>query len=157
MNNNKIVKISAFKRTVYTEITIEAPIEMVWQELTNFKLMSTWSHSLQNIEGELLKDANIMLYFKDDFGFVHQYKRTLIHFETGKMFGWSGVFFCGMWDNHKYQLVKLDSNVTKLIQTDEVNGWATFLLGYYFSHFFLRSYTKFNKMLKARIEKKEIN
>lgn len=55
MTNNKITKHATFKRSVYTEIVINAPIEKVWRELTNFKEMPTWSKSLQKIEGDFKK------------------------------------------------------------------------------------------------------
>jgi uncharacterized protein YndB with AHSA1/START domain len=84
MTSNKITKHSTFKKSVYTEIVINAPIEKVWRELTNFKEMPTWSKSLQNIEGDFRKNGQTKVHFMDNKGKVGIYKHELIHFEAGK-------------------------------------------------------------------------
>ena len=138
MTNNKITKHSTFKRSIYTEIIINAPIEKVWKELTNFKEMPTWSKSLQKIEGDFRKNG-----------------QTEIHFEEGKLFGWSDPFILGITDNHKYQLEKISKSQTKLIQSDEANGFATLFMGNFIMNFFLKAYTEFNETLKERVEKNQ--
>jgi len=152
MTSNKITKHSTFKKSVYTEIVINAPIEKVWRELTNFKEMPTWSKSLQNIEGDFRKNGQTKVHFMDNKGKVGIYKHELIHFEAGKLFGWSDPFILGITDNHKYQLEKISENQTKLIQSDEANGFATLFMGNFIMNFFLKSYTEFNQTLKNRIE-----
>ena len=121
MTDNKVTKRSTFKRSVYTEIVINAPIEKVWRELINFKEMPTWSKSLQKIEGDFKKDGQTEVYFMDNKGKVGIYKHQLIHFEEGKLLGWSDPFILGITDNHKYQLEKISENQTKFIQSDEAN------------------------------------
>jgi uncharacterized protein YndB with AHSA1/START domain len=153
MTNNKITKHSTFKRSVHTETIINAPIEKVWQELTYFKEMPTWSKSLQKIEGDFRKNGQTEVYFMDNKGKVGIYKHELIHFEEGKLFGWSDPFILGITDNHKYQLEKISESQTKLIQSDEANGFATLIMGNFIMNFFLKSYLEFNDILKARIEK----
>ena len=154
MTNNKITKHSTFKRSVYTEIIINASIEKVWRELTNFKEMPTWSKSLQKIEGDFRKNGQSEVHFMDNKGKVGIYKHELIHFEEGKLFGWSDPFILGITDNHIYQLEKISENQTKLIQSDEANGFATLFMGNFIMNFFLKSYTEFNQTLKNRIENK---
>jgi hypothetical protein len=153
MSRNKITKHSVFKRSVYTEIVIDAPIDRVWKELTNFEDMPTWSKSLQKIEGDIRKNGHTDVHFMDDKGKVGIYKHQLIHFEEGKLFGWSDPFILGMLDNHKYQLEKISDHQTKLIQSDELNGFATLFMGSFIMNFFLKSYTAFNEELKIRVEK----
>jgi hypothetical protein len=152
MTNNKITKYTTFNRSVYTEIVINAPIEKVWNELTNFEEMSTWNKSLQKIEGDFRKNGQTEVHFMDNKGIVGIYKHQLIHFEEGKLFGWSDPFIFGITDNHKYQLEKISQNQTKLIQSDEANGFATLFMGNFIMNFFLKSYTEFNLTLKNRLE-----
>lgn len=154
MSTNKITRDATFKRSVYTELIINAPIEKVWKELTNFKEMPNWSKSLQKIEGDFRKNGLTDVYFMDNKGKVGLYKHQLIYFEEGKLFGWSDPFIFGMVDNHKYQLVQISDHQTKLIQSDELNGFGTLLLGNYIVKIFLKSYTAFNEALKNRIENK---
>jgi hypothetical protein len=89
----------------------------------------------------------------DNKGKVGIYKHELIHFEEGKLFGWSDPFILGITDNHKYQLEKISESQTKLIQSGEANGFATLIIGNFIMNFFLKSYLEFNDILKARIEK----
>jgi hypothetical protein len=49
-------------------------------------------------------------------------------------------------------LEKISENQTKLIQSDEANGFATLFMGNFIMNFFLKSYTEFNQTLKNRIE-----
>lgn len=149
---NNITKHSLFKRSVHTEIIINAPIEKVWDELTNFQEMPNWSKSLQKIDGDFKKNGQTEVHFMDNKGKIGIYKHQLIHFEEGKLFGWSDPFILGIRDNHKYQLEKISANQTKLIQSDEANGCATLLMGNFIMKFFLKSYTAFNQTLKNRIE-----
>lgn len=153
MTNNKIVKYSNTKRSVDTEIIINASIEKVWSELTNFKEMPTWSRSLQKIEGDFIQNGHTEVHFMDHKGKVGVYKHQLKYFEEGTLFGWSDPFILGITDNHKYQLERISDHQTKLIQSDEVNGFATLFMGNYIMDFFLKSYTEFNETLKNRVEK----
>ena len=155
MTNNKITKHSNFKRSVYTETIINAPIDKVWKELTNFREMPSWSKSLQKIDGNFSKNGQTQVHFMDNKGKVGIYKHQLIHFEEGKLFGWSDPFIFGIKDNHKYQLEKISDNQTKLIQSDEANGFATMFMGNFIMNFFLKTYTEFNDMLKNRIEQNQ--
>jgi hypothetical protein len=153
MLKNKITKHSLTKWSVYTEVIIDAPIEKVWKELTNFKEMALWSTSLQNLSGDFKKNGIVEVDFMDDKGKVAKYKHKLVHFEEGKLFGWSDPFIMGITDNHTYQLEKISSTQTKFIQSDEANGFATLFLGKMITNFFLTAYTDFNKNLKQRVEK----
>lgn len=155
MTKNKITKHSIFNRSVYTETIINAPIDKVWEELTNFEEMPNWSKSLQKIEGDFSKNGQTEVHFMDNKGKVGVYKHQLIHFEQGKLFGWSDPFFLGITDNHKYQLEKISENKTKLIQSDEANGFATMFMGNFIMKFFLKAYIEFNETLKARIEQNQ--
>ena len=89
----------------------------------------------------------------DNKGKVGIYKHQLIHFEEGRLFGWSDPFILGMVDNHKYQLEKISDHQTKFIQSDELNGFATLFVGNFIINYFLKSYTMFNEALKIRVEK----
>lgn len=153
MSTNTITKNATFKRSVYTEIIINAPIKKMWKELTNFKEMPTWSKSIQKIEGDFSKNGKTQVHFMDNKGKVGIYKHQLIHFEEGRLFGWSDPSILGMVDNHKYQMEKISDHQTKFIQSDELNGFATLFVGNFIINYFLKSYTMFNEALKIRVEK----
>ena len=153
-SSNKISNISPTEWKVYTEIIINAPREEVWKELTNFKDMPNWSKSLKKIEGELKKNSDVVVHFVDNNNNVNLYKHKLIVFEEGKSFGWSDPFLPFLKDNHVYLLQDLAEGKTKLIQTDEANGFSALFLGKIAVEFMLRTYTEFNQTLKERVEKR---
>src|SRR4051794_16001919 len=111
-----VVKHSPFRRSVHTEIVIDAPIGRVWRVLTDFKRMPSWSKSLQGIEGEFKKGAQVVVNFMNNRGKVAQYKHQLVEFEEGKKFGWSDPFFPMLRDHHIYQLLPLPNGMTKFVQ-----------------------------------------
>lgn len=149
---NKISNPSPASWNVYTEEIINAPVDKVWNELTNFKDMPSWSKSLQSIDGEMKKDSDVTVKFIDNTGSVNTYHHKLINYEQGKSFGWSDPFLPGLTDNHIYKLEALENNKTKLIQVDEANGFSSLFLGKIAANFMLRTYTEFNKTLKDRVE-----
>lgn len=152
INSNKINNTSPTSWNVYTEEIINAPIDKVWAELTNFVEMPNWSKSLQSIDGEMKKDGNVTVKFIDNTGSVNTYYHKLINYEEGKSFGWSDPFLPGLTDHHIYKLEPLKDGKTKLIQVDEANGFTSLFLGKAAANFMLRTYTEFNKALKQRVE-----
>ncbi|MFN8672637.1 MAG: alpha/beta fold hydrolase [Candidatus Sericytochromatia bacterium] len=149
---NKINNTSPTSWNVYTEEIINAPVEKVWAELTNFQDMPSWSKSLQSVNGEMKKDANVTVKFIDNTGAVNTYYNKLINYEKGKSFGWSDPFLPSLTDHHIYRVEALEDNKTKLIQVDEVNGISALFLGNIAANFMLRTYTEFNRTLKQRVE-----
>jgi hypothetical protein len=148
------LKEKASKRKIYSEIIIDAPISKVWQVLTDFAAMPSWSSTFQGVEGEFLNGSFITAHFKPDTtkNELKSYGHTII-IDQGKMFGWKGdVFALGMSDNHKYILQGLGDGQTKFIQSDECIGGMAWLLGGLASKKMLGKYVIFNREFKARVE-----
>ena len=53
---------------------------------------------------------------------TQDFKRTLVHFEDGRTFGWSGDSFLGMHDNHQYIVEAQEDGKTRFIQKDQLIG-----------------------------------
>lgn len=151
---NNITRHSATDRSVHTEIIINAPIEAVWKELTDFNAMPTWSKSLQRVEGVFKKNEKVRVHFMDDKGKVGIYKHTLVYFEEGQRFGWSDSIIVGLKDNHTYALTNISENKTRLVNSDRITGISCLLVGNMAMNFMLKNYTEFNAALKLRIENK---
>lgn len=141
------------KKKVYTEIEINAPKEKVWNVLTDFEKMPEWSSSFQGMKGEFKEGGKATSYFKAPIGNKNmEFEHTLIEFEDGVSFGWSDPFTMGMKDHHIYRLEELPNGNTRFIQTDGVEGGATFLLGKLTANNMEKMYKKFNQELKDRVE-----
>lgn len=150
MAENKATRHSVFHWSIYTEIIIDAPREKVWAALTNFKDMPGWSKALQKIEGELKNGETTVYYiFK---GKEMKIKHKIIGFEKGTQFGWSDRLIPFSKDNHIYRLEGLPNGKTKFIQSDEVKGFSTIIIGKMMADIMIKTYPEFNQALKHFVE-----
>jgi hypothetical protein len=153
---NKITKHSFLKRSVYTEIIIDAPKEKVWKVLTDFDSMPKWSTSLQGIFGDFTANGQTEVQFIM-FGKLKEFNHKMIDFEEGIQFGWSDPFYFNTAkDYHIYRLESISDKQTKFIQKDEFNGILGLLLGNYATKKLLSVYQEFNQELKERVENQSV-
>jgi len=142
------------KTNIKASIIINAKPEQVWKALTDFDNLKSWSSSFQGLQGKFEKNGDIEIVFKSPFGGQSKMIKKLFHFENGKSFGWTGVFLMGMSDYHTYTLNELSDGSTEFIQTDGLQGGASFLLGKLMEKQMQKAYEVFNKELKTFVESK---
>lgn len=144
---------------VDTQVIIDAPAEKVWAVLTDFDKLAEWSPGMVKFEGDFRKDGPAKVTFLIGIGSHTQvFDHPLVHFEEGRMFGWSAPLpMMFMKDNHKYIVDPLEGDDTKckFIQTDELHGHGTHLMGCMAANGLLQSYVQFNRALKKRVEEME--
>uniref|UniRef100_A0A6U1SAK4 SRPBCC domain-containing protein n=1 Tax=Cyclophora tenuis TaxID=216820 RepID=A0A6U1SAK4_CYCTE len=140
--------------SISSELLIDAPPEKVWAVLTDFDKLSEWSPGMIKFEGEFRKDGPAKVTFLIGVGSHTQiFNHPLIHFDEGKMFGWSApIPHMGMKDNHKYIVEPTDDGKTKFIQTDQFHGQGAHLIGGMLANGALSGYVAFNRALKKRVE-----
>lgn len=152
----EITQISPTHSTVYTSVLIAATPDEVWQVLTNFDNMSSWSsNTLQNLSGDLENGGDVVITFffgtdTDGNPTANEIPHTLI-FEDGFKFGWSDPLSAdigGGNDNHLYQVVSCEEQ-TLFIQSDEIvdNAYAANFIDQ-----LLPLYRLFNAELKGALE-----
>jgi uncharacterized protein YndB with AHSA1/START domain len=142
-------------RTVYTEITIDATPDQVWQVLTDTKNYPNWAKFMVRIDGKIKHNGQIDAYFKpnpnkDKLNKVHH----TISVTNGKEFSWSEVFMFGIKDFHRFIVEPTADGKTKFIQSDLVQGGLSWLLGKSIINFEAKNYPIFNKALKAEVERR---
>lgn len=133
---------------------MNAPAEKVWAVLTDFDKLAEWSSSFVAFEGEFRKDGPAKVTFKMGIGNLTQvFDHPLVHFEEGRMFGWSApIPMMHMHDNHKYIVEQREDGTTQFIQTDQFVGSGAHWVGGMLSKQTMQSYVQFNRDLKARVE-----
>ena len=139
------------KTRVRASIIIDASPQKVWEVLTDFDNLKSWSSSFQGLSGDFKKNGAIEVTFKSPFG-QSKMKKKLFQFEEGKSFGWTGVFMLGMSDYHTHILKATSDGKAEFIQTDELSGGASFLLGRMLEKQMQKGYEVFNKELKTFVE-----
>lgn len=139
---------------IYTELEINASAEKVWAVLTDFDKLKEWSPGMIEFEGEFRKDGPAKVTFLIGVGNHTQvFDHPLIHFEEGKMFGWSAKLpLVHMQDNHKYIVEPISDEKCKFIQTDDFHGQGALVAGGMLANGTMSAYVAFNRALKQRAE-----
>ena len=89
-----------------------------------------------------------------DIGKLTQdFDHPLVHFDEGRMFGWSAPLpHMGMQDNHQYIVEPIDERRCRMIQSDEFRGRGSWFLGGMRSRAALKTCMDFDRALKERAE-----
>jgi hypothetical protein len=136
---------------IKASIIINAKPEQVWKALTDFENLKKWSSSFHGLKGNFDENGDIEVTFKTPFG-QNKMKKKLFQFENGKSFGWTGVFLLGMSDYHTHTIKALADDRTEFIQTDGLQGGASFILGKLLEKQMQKGYEVFNQELKKIVE-----
>lgn len=140
------------KTNIRAAIIINASPQKVWETLTDFKHLHIWSSSFQGLGGNFAQNGEIEVVFRSPFGGQNKMAKKLFHFEEGKTFAWTGVFLLGMSDYHSHTVKELPNGQTEFIQTDGLQGGASFLLGKLLEKQMQKAYEGFNQELKTFVE-----
>ncbi|MEM7039980.1 MAG: hypothetical protein AAF570_23610 [Bacteroidota bacterium] len=78
----------------------------------------------------------------------------VITVKEGQYFSWSDKFAMGMLDHHVYKVEAHGKDQTRFIQSDMCKGGMTWLMGGTVRKFHETHYPKYNRALKAEVEKR---
>lgn len=148
-------KVSLSHHKIYTDIEIDASPEIVWSVLTDTVKYGNWAAFLVGIKGEITDGAKITVSFQLD---PAKEKLTILdHTITvveGQEFSWAEKGPGGIRDNHHFRLEAADTGKTRFIQSDEIMGGITFLMGSRLAKMYLDGYQAFNRGLKVEAERR---
>jgi len=135
-----------------TCVEIDAPASVVWGLFKDGKNISSWSTSLQSIEGELKEGGQVTVNFKAlglDFSVPH----TVRNYEEGVQWSWSDEIDHGITNNHLYRFEAIDATHTRFINNDELTGGDP-VLRYSVLRDMKLSYEELNEQVKNEAEKR---
>lgn len=148
-------KLSLTHHTIYTDITIDAPPSLVWAVLVDTDHYRDWAAFLVEIEGSILDGAKITAVFRTD---PAKTKLTRIDHRItvidGQEYFWAEKGPGGIRDNHHFKIEPTGDGGTKFVQSDEITGGLTWLMGGRLSKMYLEGYQAFNRSLKAEAERR---
>lgn len=148
-------KVSYRHHKIHTDISIDAPPAVVWAVLTDTGSYRNWAAFLVDVEGQISDGANITAVFQTDPA-----KDKLIRIDhriaviEGQAFHWAEKGPGGIRDNHHFKLEPVGDGHTKFIQSDEIMGGLTWLMGGRLAKMYLDGYKAFNRALKAEAERR---
>lgn len=148
-----VEKVSFSEFRIVTHIDIDAPVQEVWDTLTDWDNLASWSSSFVSLEGDFSDGGHVKVAFKV-LGTTQNYEHDLIDFIDGERFAWSDPFLLGMTDHHVYRVEGINGETTRFHQTDRAKGGATGFFGALVSRAMKNMYVGFNEELKTEVERR---
>ena len=154
METGRTDKVGFSHHTIHTDIIIDAAPDIVWAVVTDTAGYRDWAAFLVDIEGAITDGATITAVFQTD---PAKDKLTRIDHKItvldGQEFYWAEKGPGGIRDNHHFRVEPTGDGKTRFIQSDEIMGGMTFLMGGRLAKMYLAGYQAFNRGLKAEAEK----
>ena len=140
-------------KTLHTEITIEAPPEVVWEQLIDLDAWETWNPFVIQASGETAVGSKLEVTLQPPGGTkTYSFTPTVVESEPHRRFAWLGrTGLPGIADGrHIFELEVADGG-TRLTHREEFTGIAVWMLWP-----ILRKagpgFTLMNDALKERVE-----
>lgn len=143
-------------RTIETEITINAPVEKVWQILTDFPAYPDWNPFIRRFDVAPKLGNRFSVTLQPHGSKPMTFKPVCLNLEPNKEFRWLGkLFVSGLFDGeHVFQLEPLPDGKTRLIHKEYFRGILVPLLWNMLDTKTRYSFNRMNEALKERSEKK---
>ncbi|MDZ7849216.1 MAG: SRPBCC domain-containing protein [Owenweeksia sp.] len=140
---------------ITSEITIKAPLPVVWDVITNLKYYRDWNSQFSMISGRVQPGSRIKLKFSPLYYKGYTVQPRIHRHEAPHVFGWHGLTLLpGIIDGeYLFKLSDLDKNTTRLYFYQRYNGFLSFLLPQFQIFKDARkSCIKMNAEIKSRVE-----
>lgn len=109
---------------IETEILINAPLERVWNLLTDLSEYSSWNPFIVNAKGEIKLEQKLLCQPRLPNGGKYTFRPTVTRCDPLKEFAWTGKVIhsrlaCG---EHLFQLEEVGKNQVRLIHNEIFTG-----------------------------------
>lgn len=138
----------------HTEILINARPEQVWKVMTDTASYPEWSEIMIKMDGKIVDQGKIDVLFKMGPNAKPQLFHNTLFVQEGVEFYWSQVQALGIKDRHCFRIEATGDGKTRFIQSDQVLGGLTWLIGKRAVDLQLSIYPLFNRALKAEVERR---
>jgi len=112
------------KLKLHTEMVIEAPINDVWQILSDFSKFKDWNPFITSVAGNLTVGETLTVKIKPPGLSEQTFRPIILKVVSQQEIRWAGVFLCD-WlfrGEHYFVLEVVDANTTKLIHGEIFSG-----------------------------------
>ena len=137
-----------------TEIEIDAPVEAVWQTLTDLAAYVDWNPFIVSAEGCAEVGERLTIRLQPPGGRAMTFTPTVTAVEPTAAFEWLGrLGLPGIFDGrHRFDLEPTWSGGTRLIQSEEFSGRLVRFLRSSLDTRTVAGFVAMNVALKARVE-----
>lgn len=140
---------------IKSEVLIKAPVEAVWEVVTNMKNYSDWNSQISLLNGKVEVGQKIRIRYKPLFYKSFTVKPCIHQHKPLRSFGWKGFTRLPKMLNGEYvfDLKELGEEATQLRYTQRYSGLLSFLLPRFEVFKDARkSCIKMNAEIKKRVE-----
>ncbi|MDX2302992.1 MAG: SRPBCC domain-containing protein [Microscillaceae bacterium] len=135
----------------HTTITIQASVEQVWSELTDFSAYPQWNPIVGKLEGKMQEGNQIATYIVPLGKTFHP---TLLSFKPQQEIVWQGAqgakfLLAG---KHYYRLEKISPHATRLLHGEYFTGLFSYFIAQDLLQKMIQAFESHNQLLKQRIE-----
>lgn len=137
-----------------SEITIDAPAELVWDTLTNLDSFHEWNPFVRRAAGEVKEGAKLNVYLKAPGGMGMSFKPRVVRVEPNREFRWPGhLVLPGFFDGEHIFEIEPDGDAScRFVQREEFRGLLVPLMLLMIRKATERGFNEMNQALKARVE-----
>lgn len=142
-------------RKLYSEIKIDAPLEIVWQILTTFGRYPRWNPYFREIDGTFDEGANLRIQTDTSGLGDRSLKARLIHIEPGREFTFaSKLFITGLFEEHfSFTVEQVNPQSVKVIHSEFAWGLLTPVLWHWLKRDTIREMGRMDSALKHVCER----
>ena len=141
-------------KNIETTIVIDAPVEKVWQELTQHQSYPDWNPFIKSISGFGQVGETIQVTIQPEDGKAMQFTPKVLVNKQNQEFRWKGkLFMKGLFDGeHYFKLEVMSKNQTCFIHGEIFQGLLSGILLKQIGESTLKGFQSMNKALKKRVE-----
>jgi len=146
-----IVLLVIGKKSLYTDIIINAPVDKVWKEFADFSEYPRWNPFIRKVSGEMKTGGSIQITIQPKGHKPVDFNPTLIKYDEKSTVQWEGkLFIPGLFTGrHIFHLVRAEDGKTRFIQKEDFNG---ILVPFINLDSTLEGFREMNTLLKKRVE-----
>ncbi len=138
--------------TIYTEIDINAPLDKVWNTLTDFTAYGSWNPFIVEIQGEAKPDNRLTIKIKSK-NKIQVFTPDIVALQAPSKLEWIGKIPYGAFKGHHcFDLSPTSEGQTKLIHQEHFSGWLKPLILLMIGSDTKQGFEAMNKSLKQQAE-----
>ena len=111
-------------KELHTEIEIRAPVDRVWEILTDFAQFPMWNPFVMQAQGEIREGARLRVRIEPPGGKAMTFTPAVIRAAPNEELGWLGrLLLPGVFDaEHCFQLTPTADGGTRFVQREVFRG-----------------------------------
>ncbi|MDJ0744624.1 MAG: SRPBCC domain-containing protein [Xenococcaceae cyanobacterium MO_167.B27] len=140
-----------------TEIEIQAPMEKVWQHLTDFDSFPTWNPFIRSAKGEIKPGSSLEISIQPAGSKALTFKPKVLKLEKNRELRWLGRFIIpGLFDGeHIFTIEPIAYDRVRFIHRESFSGLLVPFLAKDLNTNTKKGFEAMNQALKIRAEQAE--